>query len=39
MVVSRAVDLGLLKKEDIQEDIFEIIDARIDSFSGNDESE
>ena len=39
MVVSRAVALGLLKKEDIQEDILEIIDTRIDFFSGNDESE
>jgi len=39
MVVSRAVALGLLKKEDIQEDIVEIIDTRIDFFSGNDEIE
>jgi hypothetical protein len=39
MVVSRAVALGLLKKEDIQEDILELIDTQIDFFSGNDERE
>ena len=39
MIVSRAVAQGLLKKEEIQEDIFELIDTRIDFFSCNDESE
>ena len=39
MVVSRAVALGLLEKEGIQEDILEIIDTRMDFFSGDDESE
>ena len=39
MSVSRAVALEFLKKEDIQEDILEIIDTRIDFFSGDDESE
>ena len=37
--VSRAFALGLLKKEDIEEDILEIIETRIDLFSGNDASE
>jgi hypothetical protein len=35
----RSVAQGLLKKEEIQEHIFELIDTRIDFFSGNDESE
>jgi len=39
MSVSRAVALGFLKKDDIQEDILEIIDTRIDFFSGDDENE
>jgi hypothetical protein len=38
MAVARAVNQGLLKKEDIPGDILEIIDARIDFFSRNDES-
>ena len=39
MAVAHAVNQGLLEKEDIPEDILEIIDTRIDFFSGNDESE
>ena len=39
MAVSRAVALGFLKKEDIQEDILEIIETRIDFFRGDDASE
>jgi hypothetical protein len=38
MAVARAMNQGLLKKEDIPRDILEIIDTRIDFFSRNDES-